>query len=82
MENDRKPCPQEHLEALTKALAECSAEEICAAISLLPDYREDGIVIAFAATARIIMENFQEDAYETVLEGIKGLIEQLKTEQK
>ena len=64
----------ERLQRLTEALAACTDEEISVAMSLLPDYRPNGIAIVTAAMARIVAENVDSYKEEDFLQRFKESI--------
>lgn len=73
-----------HLEALVKAMAACSPEELCAAIAMLPDYLPVGETVVLTAAARVIVDNYTEESEEKVLSQLKdiiSLVRKNKTEQ-
>lgn len=65
---------QERLERLVKTMAECTDEELCAAIALLPDYVPNGAALVLAAAAKIVACSFKEEEKYLVLEKFKELV--------
>lgn len=75
---DKQKVNTERLEALVQALSGCTDQEICAAISMLPDYAGNGLMIVMAAAARVIAEHFQNS--DTALVEFAKLVNRMKEE--
>ncbi len=63
-------------------MQESTADELVASISMLPFIRQDGLMIMFAITANVLKENFNENAYDTVLQQLKEITRSIKEKNK
>lgn len=63
-----------HLEALVKAMAACSPEELCAAIAMLPDHLPVGETVVLTAAARVIVDNYTEENEGIVISQLKDIV--------
>lgn len=63
-----------HLEALVKAMARCSPEELAAALAMLPQYHPQGELIVTAAAARVIAEMYSPEDEEAALSHFTKLV--------
>lgn len=80
MGKSKKTTLEQRLKILKDVMQESTAEELVASISMLPFIREDGLRIMFATTATVLKENFNEDAYDTVLQQLKEITRAIKEE--
>lgn len=71
----------ERLEDLIQDLSKYSGQEIAAAIAMLPDYLNDGLMVVAGAAARVFAEHFQGEALGEALEQFRLLIDKIQKDQ-
>lgn len=82
MGESKKTTLEQRLKILKDVMQESTADELVASISMLPFIRKDGLMIVFATTATVLKENFNENAYDTVLQQLKEITRTIKEERK